>query len=180
MNTRNDIIAGLCFVIPLAEIRSTPSVQFHNIPGIVEGLSAVDRVEHQAGAQSPSIAEDDCARPWYMHPNQEDNLIVFEGKRVVDLYNIAHAKVETFEVYKNKLLHNGEIIHEGAHIFGWPTDVFHRVQSPDGSLSMNFARHFDGFDIKSNFNIYDLDEASGEYRVLRAGHLDQPKVEIGE
>jgi hypothetical protein len=180
MNSRKDFIKGLCFILPLVEIRNTPSVQFHNFPEIVVGLSAVDRVEHKPGAQSPSIAGDECARPWYMHPNQEDNLIVFEGRRVVDLYNKEHSKVETFEVFKDKLLHDGEVIHEGPHIFGWPTDVFHRVMSPDGSLSMNFARHFDGFDIESNFNIYDLNEETGEFKTLRSGHLDQPKVEIGE
>lgn len=32
---------------------------------------------------------------------------------------------------------------------------------------------FVGFDIRTNFNIYGLDTASGEYQLLRAGYLDQ-------
>lgn len=169
----------MCFVIPLAELRNTPNVQFHNLPEVVEGLSAVDRVQHQPGAQSPSVAGHE-GRPWYMHPDQEDNLIVFAGKRVVDLYEKKHGQKETFEVYADKLVHNGQVIHEGPHIFGWYTHVFHRVVSPEGSLSMNFAKHFGGFDIESNFNIYSLNEETGDYEVLREGHLDQPKIEVGE
>ena len=181
MSSKRDIINKMCFYIPLTELRNTPSVQFHSLPEVIEGLSAVDRVEHQAGAQSPSIAGVELAdRPWYMHPDQEDNLIVFRGKRVVDLYNEDHGEMETFEVHSDKLIHNGQVIHEGPHIFGWYTHVFHRVQSPEGSLSMNFAKHTEGFDIESNFNIYSLDLETGHYEVLRAGKLDQPMIDMGE
>lgn len=27
---------------------------------------------------------------------------------------------------------------------------------------------------RTNFNVYDLDTVTGEYRVVREGHLDQP------
>jgi hypothetical protein len=58
----------------------------------------------------------------------------------------------------------------------WPCGVFHRIRSDEktGSASLNFAVRYDGFDIKTNFNVYDLDPATGEYRMIRAGHLDQP------
>lgn len=45
---------------------------------------------------------------------------------------------------------------------------------------MNFARHFDGFDISTNFNIYDLNTGTGEYSVIRLGASDQPVQDIGE
>ena len=36
------------------------------------------------------------------------------------------------------------------------------------------AVHYADFDIRANFSSYDLDPASGTYRVIREGHLDQP------
>jgi hypothetical protein len=56
----------------------------------------------------------------------------------------------------------------------WSQGVFHRIQSGEkGSASLNFAVRGKEFDIKTNFNIYDLDTNTGEYKVLREGHLDQ-------
>jgi hypothetical protein len=57
----------------------------------------------------------------------------------------------------------------------WPRYVFHRVVSDPthGSASVNLATHYPGFDVRTNFSIYDLNIATGEYRVLREGHLDQ-------
>lgn len=170
----------MCFVIPLDNLRNTPSVQFDSVPYVLHGLSAIDRVEHQPGAESPSVKGYEGERPWYMHPDQEDNLMVFDGLRLVELYTLDHKKMESFEVKPTQLKHNGKLIHEGPHIFGWFQNVFHRVQSPEGSLSVNFARHFEGFDIDTNFNIYSLDIQTGTYEVLRKGSLDQPIVQQGE
>lgn len=180
MSRRKDIIQGLCFVIPLDNIRNTSKVNFDSVPYVLDGLSVIDRVEHKPGAQSPSVKDSRGDRPWYMHPQQEDNLMVFDGLRIVDLYALDHKKIETFEVRSDSLQHNGEEIFDGPCIFGWFQNVFHRVRSPQGSLSVNFARHFEGFDIKTNFNIYKLDPETGEYEVLREGFKDQPIVEIGE
>jgi hypothetical protein len=57
----------------------------------------------------------------------------------------------------------------------WPCGVFHRIVScpEQGSSSVNFAVHTYGFDIRTNFNIYDLDTESGQFKVIRAGYLDQ-------
>ncbi len=167
-----DIVPGLCFVRPLPPLRSTPSVEFNVVP-LLDGLSAIDRVKHAPGAYSPSIAGSPD-RPWYMHPDQEDNLLVCDGLRVVELYSVEHGKIERFEVTPNELRRDGEVLYSGLHIFGWPVSVFHRVHSPQGSVSLNFARHFAEFDLKTNFNIYDLDLETGTYTVRRAGHLDQP------
>jgi hypothetical protein len=58
----------------------------------------------------------------------------------------------------------------------WPRGVFHRIRSDEksGSASLNFAVRYEGFDIRTNFNIYDLNPADGEYWMIRAGYLDQP------
>ena len=70
-----------------------------------------------------------------------------------------------------------EGIYDGAAMLVWPRGVFHRIRSDQqtGSASLNFRRRYEGFDIDTNFNIYDLDPSTGEYRTLRAGYLDQPR-----
>ncbi len=172
------VISGMCFIRPLPPLRSTPNVEFNVIP-VLDQLSAIDRVRHAPGAYSPSVPGTEL-RPWYMHPDQEDNLLVCEGRRVVELYNKEHGTVETFEVTPNRLmqckpnLSECRVIYEGPHIFGWPKNVFHRVYSPEGSFSINFARHYEGFDMSTNFNIYELNTDTGDYSVVREGHLDQP------
>lgn len=179
--TRRDYIAGMCYILPLDLLRETPSVQFHNLPEILlKDLAAVDFVKHEKGAFSPTVKGYEGERPWYMHPDQEDNLMVMEGEREVELYTLDHGKVETFYVTADQIRHGDQVIHEGPAILGWPTHVFHRIHSPNGSRSVNFARHFGSFDILTNFNIYSLNPETKEYNVLRAGHLDQPKVEQGE
>lgn len=45
-------------------------------------------------------------RPWYMHPFQIDNLIVFKGTRIIDLYARDHMQIETFEVSPRIIKHN--------------------------------------------------------------------------
>ena len=58
----------------------------------------------------------------------------------------------------------------------WPWYVFHRIVSGlEGSASLNFAVHYEGLDMRTNFNIYDLDMASGAYRMIREGFRDQGK-----
>ncbi len=173
MSVKQKLVPGVAFIIPLKILRKTPSVEFNILPGIVDELSSIDRVVHEKGAISPQVAGSSIERPWYMHPNQEDNLLVYHGVRFIELYTQKHAKVERFEASPDYIKHNDKIIHKGGAILGWPTNVFHRIHSPDGSMSTNFAKHFDGFDIKTNFNIYDLDTQSGEYTLLREGHLDQ-------
>ena len=173
MSQQQDIIPGLCFIIPLKPLRSTPKVDFHLVPEIIQGLNSIDRVHHAPGAESPCLKNSMTKKVWYMHPNQIDNLIVYQGKRIVELFSSTHGKVETFEVTPDSLKHDDKIIHEGPHVFGWPVNVFHRVHSPEGSLSSNFAKWSEGFDIKTNFNIYELDTETGASRVVRAGHLDQ-------
>lgn len=56
----------------------------------------------------------------------------------------------------------------------WPRNVFHRIVSgEEGSASLNFALRYPGFDIDTNFSVYDLDAATGRHEVIREGRLDQ-------
>ena len=172
--SENGIITGLNVIIPLKLFRKTDKVTFDIIPEVVKGLSSVDRVVHGKGAISPTIEhKSDDEIHWYMHPNQSDNLLVVQGKRMIELYNEKHGKVEHFEVTPDYIKLNGAIVYEGAAILGWPTHVFHRVISPDGSTSINFAKHFEGFDPQTNFNIWDLNVETGSHECAREGHMDE-------
>ncbi|MEA3404841.1 MAG: hypothetical protein U9R28_03765 [Pseudomonadota bacterium] len=173
-NQRQNYIDHLCFIIPLKPLRATPNVNFYSVEGVIDGLSGVDLVIHEPGGKSPLI-EGDENWYWYMHTDQEDKLVVHQGKRKVELYSAKHGKPELFEVTADAIYHNGEKIFNGAAILGWEPHVFHRVHSPEGSISTNYAKRLEEFDIDTNFNIYNLDSQTGEYSMLRLGALDQPK-----
>ena len=173
-NNRQTYIENLCFIIPLKTLRATPNVDFYSVEGVIDGLSGIDLVIHQKGGKSPLIVNDDTWY-WYMHTDQEDKLVVHDGKRHVELYSEKHGKKEIFEVMANAIYHNGQKIHDGAAILGWGPFVFHRVHSPEGSISTNYAKRLEGYDADTNFNIYNLDCQSGDYSMVRLGALDQPK-----
>ncbi|MDD3350535.1 MAG: hypothetical protein PHC40_06790, partial [Eubacteriales bacterium] len=83
-------------------------------------------------------------------------------------------KVEHFDITPNSIHKNGTLIYEGGAILVWPRYVFHRIVSgPEGSASINLAAHYEGFNIDTNFNIYDLNTETGEYEVIRKGRDDQ-------
>ena len=169
-------IKGLYRIIPLTPLRHTPGVCFDVLPGsVVQELNAIDRVIHEGGAVSPGPVGD-VERPWYMHPHQDDNLIVLHGTRYVDIYTPSHGTVESFVIKPNRVEKGGCILHERACLLVWPRHVFHRIRSCEieGSASLNFAVHHDGFNVKTNFNVYSLDTQTGKYDVIRQGHRDQP------
>ena len=167
-------VEGLYRIIPLMPFRHTEGVKFDIVPGkLVTDLKGIDLVVHDADALSPGSVGD-VQRPWYMHPSQEDNLVVMQGIRYTDIYTPQHGNVEHFEVAPNYVKKNGQMLYDGVAMLTWPPRVFHRIVScADGSASINLARRGEDFDIKTNFNIYDLDTETGEYEVIRAGHLDQ-------
>jgi hypothetical protein len=175
-------VAGLYKVIPLNVFRRTEGVSFDFVPlGAFprpgEGyprLNAVDRVVHVGAASSPGRVGD-VERPWYMHPHQDDNLLILHGARHIELYTKKHGRVEVFVVTPGSIRRGGEAIYEGAALLCWPRTVFHRVKSEEeGSAALNFAVHHEGIDYKTNFNIYDLDTESGKFRLIREAWLDQP------
>jgi hypothetical protein len=167
-------VEGLYRVVRLIKLRRTERVDFDLVPfALLPRISAIDRVIHGPGAFSPGPVGD-VERPWYMHPFQEDNLLVLHGTRFVDLYTKDHGKVENFLVTPDRVERGGECLCEGPVMLVWPQKVFHRVQSgEEGSASANLAVHYEGFDIRTNFNIYDLDTETGRFATLRHGHEDQ-------
>jgi len=167
-------VDGFYQIIQLHNFRSTQGVCFDLIPeSFFKGVGSIDRVIHQPGAISPG-AVGDVARPWYMHPFQEDKLIVLHGQRTIELYSPKLSRIEKFVVTPDRIMQNGKVIVEDGGVLTWSPDVFHRVISgEEGSACMNLATHFEGFDIRTNFNIYDLDTNTGAFHVIREGHLDQ-------
>ena len=168
-------VKDLYKIITLKEIRRTESVRFDALDtSIIPHIDGFDRVIHAPSAISPGSVGN-VEHPWYMHPHQEDNLMVLYGTRYIDIYTPEHGKVESFSVTSDKVCHGDEVCFTGAAMLVWPRNVFHRIVScpKQGSASVNFAVRYDGFDIRTNFNIYDLNTDTGEYKTIREGHLDQ-------
>ncbi len=161
-------------VIPLKVFRKTEGVVFDlvNMDHLPK-IDGIDRVIHDENALSPgSIGE--VKRPWYMHPHQEDNLLVLYGTRHVDLYTPEHGKIESFEISPHKIKRNGELIYDGGVVLSTSVNVFHRIRTGQkGSASLNFAVRHPKFDMKTNFNIYKLDTNTDQYEVIRKGFKDQ-------
>jgi hypothetical protein len=167
---------GLYRIIELKVLRRTPNVCFDALDmRELSPVASIDRVLHGPGALSPGSVGA-VERPWYMHPQQEDNLMVLHGTRFVEIYTPRHGRIEKFTVTPDKVVMENGMTYVGAVMLTWPRYVFHRIVScpKDGSASINLAAHFEGFDIRTNFNAYDLDPATGKFWVVRAGHLDQP------
>jgi len=169
-----DEVPGFYRVITLMPFRHTPGVAFDIFPmQYLPKIDGIDRVMHERDALSPGPVEG-VAQPWYMHPLQEDNLIVLSGVRTVDIYTLEHRRMLTFVVEPNRIVKNGELLFDGPAMLVWPVRVFHRIQSgAGGSASLNFAVRSPEIDMRTNFNIYDLDIADNTFRLLRSGFLDQ-------
>ncbi|MBL7115478.1 MAG: hypothetical protein ISS35_06910 [Kiritimatiellae bacterium] len=169
-------VQGLYRIVALSPLRRTPGVRFDmvSLPALAR-IDAIDRVIHEGAAVSPGPVGD-VERPWYMHTAQDDNLLVLHGKRYVDIYTPQHGRVEHFTVTADQVIRNGTLLHDGAAMLVWPRGVFHRIVSDpeEGSASINLATHHEGFDIETNFSIYDLNVKTGDYHMIRKGSLDQP------
>ncbi len=170
-------VESLFKVVHLKRFRETEGVKFDIFPNdFLEPVSGVDRVIHTSNAVSPGKIGD-TDRPWYMHTCQGDNLVVLYGERHVDLYSVAHGKIEKFIITPNEIYQNGELVCTTPGMLVWPPNVFHRVESKEaGSASLNFAYRYEGFDVKNNFDVYDLNTETGVFKVIRDGHKDQFEV----
>ena len=101
-------------------------------------------------------------------------VIVLQGVRYVEIYTKAHGRIESFIITPERIEQNNRILFDGPGLLVWPRGVFHRIKSGEnGSASINLATHYEGIDMRTNFNIYSLDIKTGEFRVIREGHLDQ-------
>ena len=166
----------LFHIIPFTLLRHTESVDFHSIP-YVDHINAMERVIHWDWAKSPWRVWE-VLEAWYMHAHQEDNLVTISWVRHVELYHpvFSDGKIEKFEISKDYIKHNWKIICDGAWLLWWPTGVYHRNSSIKTSSSLNLWIRFDGFDVETEFNIYNVDIANWKVSMLRKGSLDQPTV----
>ena len=136
-------------------------------------INGIDRVIHKADGVSPGPVEG-VKRPWYMHTHQDDNLMVLQGERYVEIFCPKEMKMETFLITPEKVYKNDKLYCNEPAMVVWPAGIFHRIMSgPTGSISVNFATRKPGFDLKNNFDIYDLNTDTGEYKVIRNGFKDQ-------
>ena len=168
-------MTNLYRLIPLRILRRTPGVSFDEIvPSDIPRIHGVDRVIHSANSISPGPL-DDVKRPWYMHTDQDDNLLVLQGTRYIDIYNPTNKDKASFIITPNKVYKNEKLYYNGPAMVVWPAGIFHRIISgSEGSISINFASRTNKFNLEDNFNIYDLNKDTGEYKLLKQGIDDQP------
>lgn len=168
-------------LIPLRTLRNTQKVKFHEmVPSDIPPIHGVDRVIHEPYASSPGPVEDcpnPVQRPWYMHPGQDDNLLVLQGERFVDIFCPIKKKLSSFIITPDKIYKNEKLYHDSPAMIVWPAGIFHRIVSgKDGSISVNFSTRTNEFSLDDNFNIYDLDLSTGNSRIIREGIDDQPDL----
>lgn len=168
-------------IIPLRVLRRTEGVKFDEmVPSDIPKINGIDRVIHGPNSISPGpIIEGDISvkRPWYMHPGQDDNLMVLHGTRYIDIFSPKTKDRASFIITPDKIYKNDKLYFNGPAMVVWPAGIFHRIISgSEGSISINFATRTDKFDIKDNFNVYDLNSKTGEYKLLKDGSDDQPDL----
>ena len=168
-------------IFPMRVLRRTTGVKFDEmVPSDIPKIHGIDRVIHGPNSISPGPVEDATVpikRPWYMHSGQDDNLMVLQGTRYVDIYNPNTKEKASFIITPEKVYKNDKLYYDGPAMVVWPAGIFHRIISGDeGSISINFATRTNKFDINDNFNIYDLNTYTGEYRVIKDGDEDQPDL----
>jgi hypothetical protein len=164
-------------IIPLRIMRRTQGVKFDEmVPSDIPKIDGVDRIIHGPNSISPGPV-DNVNRPWYMHKHQDDNLMVLFGTRFIDIYDVKTRTEASFIITPDKIYKNDKLYCNYPAMIVWPSGIFHRIISgPEGSISMNFATRHKGFDIRDNFNIYNLNVNSGEYVLMKDGFEDQPDL----
>jgi len=132
-------------LIPYHKFRDTPSVRFFDIT--IPGSNARDLVFHEGPAVSPNNTPEGFWQ-FYMHPNQEDNLLALTGGRTFYLVNFTWA--QPFHIVR--LQANGDILRI-------PPGTFHRsVSDPTGSLVLNQAVRTAKATIDNEFRVYNSAE----------------------
>lgn len=175
-------MSSLYRLIPLRMLRRTPGVHFDEmVPSDIPKIHGIDRVIHAANSISPGpVTQNDVTikRPWYMHSGQDDNLMVLQGTRYIDIFNPTTKDKASFIVTPDKIYKNDKLYYDGPAMVVWPAGIFHRIISgSEGSISINFATRTNQFNLNDNFNIYDLNKETGEYTVLKEGDEDQPNFD---
>lgn len=168
-------------IIPLRMLRRTTGVKFDEmVPSDIPNINGIDRVIHMPNSISPGPVDEvtpAVTRPWYMHKAQDDNLLVLQGTRYVDIYDPKEKIRASFVITPDQVFKNDKLYFDGPAMVVWPAGIFHRIISGvDGSISVNFATRKEGYDLKNNFNIYKLCTTTGDYSVIKDGVEDQPDL----
>tara|TARA_B110000305_G_scaffold241813_1_gene317685 strand:+ start:1389 stop:1952 length:564 start_codon:yes stop_codon:yes gene_type:complete len=168
-------------IIPLRILRRTAGVKFDEmVPSDIPRIDGIDRVVHGPNSISPGPVDEvtpQIKRPWYMHPAQDDNLMVLQGTRYVDIFDRKSKTNASFIITPDRVYKNDKLYYDGPAMVVWPAGIFHRIISGDeGSISVNFSTRREGFDLKDNFNIYNLCKNTGEYTLIKDGSEDQPDL----
>ena len=165
-------------LIPLRALRRTAGVKFDEIvPSDIPKIHGIDKVIHGPNSVSPGPVKN-ITRPWYKHRGQDDNLLVLQGTRYIDIYDSKTCDKASFVITPDKVYKNDKLYYDGPAMVVWPAGIFHRIISGDeGSISINFATRTKDFDLKDNFNVYDLDTNTGDYICIKNGVEDQPNFD---
>ena len=150
-------------LIPLRLLRRTSGVKFDEmVPSDIPKIHGIDRVVHGPNSISPGPVEDwtpPVKRPWYMHTGQDDNLMVVQGTRYIDIYCPKRKEKASFIVTPDKIFKNDKLYYDGPAMIVWPAGIFHRIISgEEGSISINFATRTKEFSLEDNFNVYNLNQ----------------------
>lgn len=128
-------------LIPYEKFRDTPSVRFFDVT--IPNSNARDLVFHDGPATSPNNSPEGYWQ-FYMHPNQEDNLLALTGGRTFYLVNFSWKR----PFHMVRLEANGDILRI-------PPGTFHRsVSDPEGSLVLNQAVRTAKASVESEFRVY--------------------------
>tara|TARA_B100001029_G_C15060517_1_gene458045 strand:- start:1653 stop:2126 length:474 start_codon:yes stop_codon:yes gene_type:complete len=133
--------------------RETEDVIFYDIS--VDESNASDLVVHTGAATSPP---DDMvgAKQFYIHSFQDDYNRVVSGERTFELVNFEWK-------YPYHIVHLN--VQSGALII--PRETYHRsVSGKDGSIVINQAKRYDGFDSTQEFVPVSAAEVKRLYKVL--------------
>jgi hypothetical protein len=132
-------------LISYEKFRDTPNVRFFDIT--ISNSNARDLVFHDGPAVSPNNSPEGYWQ-FYLHPNQEDNLLALSGGRTFYLVNFTWK--QPFHIVR--LEANGDILRI-------PPGTFHRsVSDPDGSLVLNQAKRTAKATVASEFRVYNSGE----------------------
>ena len=134
--------------------RETDDVIFYDIS--VEESNAADLVVHTGAATSPP---QDCvgAKQFYIHGFQDDYNRVVSGERTFELVNYDWK-------YPYHIVHLNRA--SGALVI--PRGTFHRsVSGENGSIVINQAKRYEGFDASAEFYPVSTAENKELYNILR-------------
>jgi hypothetical protein len=123
------------------KFRDTPKVRFFDIT--IANSNARDLVFHDGPATSPHNSPEGHWQ-FYLHPNQEDNLLALSGGRTFFLVNFSW----DYPFHMVRLEAGGDILR-------LPPGTFHRsVSDPNGSLVLNQAVRTAAATVASEFRVY--------------------------